>query len=105
MMLSSKVYKNNSHDKTPKNSKNKIRPANCKIDGLPKPSVKGAVKNHNPRKGTETTFKVFNKFVRCIVKNHNPRKGTETFLNDYGTLILVVVKNHNSRKGTETKVD
>ena len=38
-----------------------------------------------------------------VVKNHNPRKGTETFVSN--TLLLYScfsVKNHNPRKGTET---
>ena len=33
-----------------------IRPAKCHFDGFIKAFIKGAVdKNHNPRKGTETT--------------------------------------------------
>ena len=30
-----------------------IRPAKCHFNGFIKPSIKGADKNHNPRKGTE----------------------------------------------------
>ena len=39
---------------------------------------KGADKNHNPRKGTETI--IFRHMCRKTKfdKNHNPRKGTET---------------------------
>ena len=67
------------HRKSRKKQKNKIRPANAIFDGVMKPSVRGAVKNHNPRKGTETLAR--NDYIseRCLcVKNHNPRKGTET---------------------------
>ena len=32
-----------------------IRPAKCYFNGFMKPFIKGADKNHNPRKGTETT--------------------------------------------------
>ena len=31
-----------------------IRPAKCYFNGFMKPFIKGADKNHNPRKGTET---------------------------------------------------
>ena len=30
-----------------------IRPAKCHFNGFMKPFIKGADKNHNPRKGTE----------------------------------------------------
>ena len=33
-----------------------ICPAKCHFNGFMKPSIKGADKNHNPRKGTETLF-------------------------------------------------
>ena len=33
-----------------------IRPAKCHFDGFIKAFIKGADKNHNPRKGTETTI-------------------------------------------------
>ena len=44
-----------------------------------KPLFRGSIKNHNPRKGTETptTERVTITFSMKI-KNHNPRKGTET---------------------------
>lgn len=44
------------HVKSRKKRKNKIRLANCKIHGVLTPSVRGADKNHNPRKGTETVI-------------------------------------------------
>ena len=50
------VYSINYQYKTLKNGKNKIRPANAIFDGLVMPSVRGAVKNLNPRKGTETNM-------------------------------------------------
>ena len=34
-----------------------IRPAKCHFDGFIKAFIKGADKNHNPRKGTETRAK------------------------------------------------
>lgn len=46
-----KVYSSNYQYKSAKNGKNKIRPANCKFDGVVKPSVRSAVRNHNLRKG------------------------------------------------------
>ena len=33
-----------------------IRPAKCHFNGFIKPFIKGADKNYNPRKGTETHF-------------------------------------------------
>ena len=38
------------------------------------------IKNHNPRKGTETKIRMVEiKFFNLWkIKNHNPRKGTET---------------------------
>ena len=35
-----------------------IRPAKCHFDGFIKAFIKGADKNHNPRKGTETRLKL-----------------------------------------------
>ena len=53
-----------------------IRPAKCHFDGFIKAFIKGADKNHNPRKGTEMTLSM--KMMRTYSdKNHNPRKGTE----------------------------
>ena len=44
-----------------------------------KPFIKGADKNHNPRKGTETYAERYvNDGFSGGDKNHNPRKGTET---------------------------
>ncbi len=56
-----------------------IRPAKCHFDGFIKAFIKGADKNHNPRKGTETTSTLARPvFLGLGDKNHNPRKGTET---------------------------
>ena len=54
-----------------------IRPAKCHFDGFIKAFIKGADKNHNPRKGTETERHAA-EVIRDYDKNHNPRKGTET---------------------------
>ena len=43
-----------------------------------KPLFRGSIKNHNPRKGTETVIIFIMKIGLIIIKNHNPRKGTET---------------------------
>lgn len=43
-----------------------------------KPLFRGSIKNHNPRKGTETYNRSLTiKIHACVIKNHNPRKGTE----------------------------
>ena len=56
-----------------------IRPAKCHFDGFIKAFIKGADKNHNPRKGTETMYDLLILKSRPAAdKNHNPRKGTET---------------------------
>ena len=62
------------------------------------------IKNHNPRKGTETTFIRENVKIpeSQAIKNHNPRKGTETRLLGNLTNSTFNIKNHNPRKGTET---
>ena len=54
-----------------------IRPAKCHFKGFIKAFIKGADKNHNPRKGTETILRSCCT-TACQDKNHNPRKGTET---------------------------
>ena len=61
-------------------------------------------KNHNPRKGTETSSS-FLKYSPHSVhdKNHNPRKGTETGQYPKGNVPWNKDKNHNPRKGTETQ--
>ena len=81
-----------------------IRPAKCHFDGFIKAFIKGADKNHNPRKGTERSIyrlSIVNSsiWIRTII----PARGRKDFL-------LVVLrrdddfdKNHNPRKGTETK--
>ena len=52
-----------------------------------KPIFRGSIKNHNPRKGTETICyqipQQSNPFPQ--IKNHNPRKGTETFSDSLNT--------------------
>ena len=63
------------------------------------------IKNHNPRKGTETTwFEILLVHKSFLIKNHNPRKGTETnqSLSAFQLRQFSVIKNHNPRKGTET---
>ena len=55
-----------------------IRPAKCHFDGFIKAFIKGADKNHNPRKGTESPIILKCYFFIFIDKNHNPRKGTES---------------------------
>ena len=69
-----------------------------------KPLFRGSIKNHNPRKGTETPALPLNHYGKGqIIKNHNPRKGTETVDFEYIFICFtVVIKNHNPRKGTET---
>ena len=57
-----------------------IRPAKCHFKGFIKAFIKGADKNHNPRKGTETAVIAGTAvFFFEVDKNHNPRKGTETY--------------------------
>lgn len=72
------IFKIKFQRKRRKQPKNEIRPANCKIDGLAKLFVRGAVKNLNPRKGTETPLTHKSYMKSYLVKNLNPRKGTET---------------------------
>ena len=68
------IFKIKFQRKRRKQPKNEIRPANCKIDGLAKLFVRGAVKNLNPRKdGNFCLFSNINIFS-CSVKNLNPRK-------------------------------
>ena len=70
------IFKIKFQRKRRKQPKNEIRPANCKIDGLAKLFVRGAVKNLNPRK-TETPLTHKSYMKSYLVKNLNPRK-TET---------------------------
>ena len=49
-----RIFESKFQRKTRKKPENKIRPANAIFDGVVKSLVRGAVKNHNPRKGTET---------------------------------------------------
>ena len=82
-----------------------IRPAKCYFNGFIKPFIKGADKNHNPCKGTETIFIFI--LLRLLTerdKNHNPRKGTETASRRHlDKSLLISDKNHNPRKGTGKK--
>ena len=43
-----------------------IRPAKCHFDGFIKAFIKGADKNHNPRKGTET----YSSFTLSLIKGY-----------------------------------
>ena len=65
------------HRKSRKKQKNKIRPANAIFDGVMKPSVRGAVKNHNPRKGTETSSGKFDRsyFEKALLRTTIPARG------------------------------
>ena len=82
-----------------------IRPAKCHFDGFIKAFIKGADKNHNPRKGTETDF-VHDKFdlqqfkIRTIIPARG-RKPIRNFLESF--FHFLIDKNHNPRKGTETR--
>ena len=51
-----RIFESKFQRKSRKKPKNKIRPANAIFDGVVKPLIRGAVKNHNPRKGTETHY-------------------------------------------------
>ena len=51
-----RIFESEFQRKIRKQPKNKIRPTNTIFDGVIKPFVKGAVKNLNPRKGTETQY-------------------------------------------------
>ena len=81
-----------------------IRPAKCHFNGFIKPFIKGADKNHNPRKGTETPS-FFNSVMyrSWLYKNHNPRKGTEAWEWPEKLDQMAPDKNHNPRKGTGKK--
>ena len=55
-----------------------------------KPLFRGSIKNHNPRKGTETITIIHEVVTTChlLIKNHNPRKGTETSFKTFSGCIL-----------------
>lgn len=79
-MLVLKICDRHFHRKSRKKQKNKIRPANAIFDGTVKPLVRGAVKNPNPRKGTETFFVVFsNDFRRGLLRTSIPARGRKPF--------------------------
>ena len=45
-----------------------IRPAKCHFDGFIKAFIKGADKNHNPRKGTETRMQNLCYVFSCLYR-------------------------------------
>lgn len=70
------IFKIKFQRKRRKQPKNEIRPANCKIDGLAKLFVRGAVKNLNPRKGTETfAFSAILTFLVVLLRTLIPVRG------------------------------
>ena len=106
-----------------------IRPAKCHFDGFIKAFIKGADKNHNPRKGTETNpeseeFSIRTDMIRTIIpargrklclvkvirgkigdKNHNPRKGTETFsFQPFGLNKYILIRTIIPARGRKRKV-
>lgn len=115
MMPFFRVYRRNSQYKTPKNGKNKIRPANCKIDGVITPSLRGAVKNPNPRKGTETPQHICSNprvphetlrttehtpfLVRKELIQRIPERGRRYRHALQSRITAIGVRNHNPRKG------
>ena len=80
-----------------------IRPAKCHFDGFIKAFIKGADKNHNPRKGTETFFERdingWHFQIRTIIpaRGRKPGGSVQEVVN-----VVKKDKNHNPRKGTET---
>ena len=62
-----------------------------------------AIKNHNPRKGTETTLSEQEQRLLNVVtlKTIIPVRGRKRGLYSYYQTLLFI-KNHNPRKGTET---
>ena len=66
-----------------------IRPAKCHFNGFIKPSIKGADKNHNPRKGTEIHCIIFDRSrfyreIRTII----PARGRKSVTaNDIGVFL------------------
>ena len=70
------IFKIKFQRKRRKQPKNEIRPANCKIDGLAKLFVRGAVKTLNPRKGTETfAFSAILTFLVVLLRTLIPVRG------------------------------
>ena len=59
-----------------------IRPAKCHFDGFIKAFIKGADKNHNPRKGTETVAAI--EGMECLKKIRTiiPVRGRKQSLTD-----------------------
>ena len=114
--------------KNVKNEEKKIRPAKGIFDGAMKPFIRGADKNHNPRKGTETQLfyllKLYTFLIRTIIPvrgrklkviakvNHLSNLQIRTIIPVRGRKLVFCIfvccvmirhdKNHNPRKGTET---
>ena len=67
-------------------------------------SFSDCFRQHNPRKGTETTTTQIPSYILTRFRQHNPRKGTETrsgFIPK--DLVQGRFRQHNPRKGTETR--
>lgn len=102
-MLVLKICDRHFHRKSRKKQKNKIRPANAIFDGTVKPLVRGAVKNPNPRKGTETVLLLLPTFAGMLQwRTSIPVRGRKHLFHLLPITIFWPVKNHNLRKGTET---
>ena len=79
------------------------RLANCKIDGVVKPVVRGLLRTLIPVRGRKRVKLAVDPVSSLDVKKLNPQKGTETWYTyQCSYLQLFSVKNHNPRKGTET---
>jgi len=63
-----RIFESNFQRKIRKKPENKIRPAKAIFDGVVKPLVRGAVKNHNPRIYLDSFF----------MKKEFIKRGTET---------------------------
>ena len=105
-----------------------IRPAKCHFDGFIKAFIKGADKNHNPRKGTETAGKAVRSLERMLeirtiipargrklirrfesyypcqswIRTIIPARGRKHVPGGWSRTLRPCDKNHNPRKGTET---
>ena len=80
-----------------------IRPAKCHFDGFIKAFIKGADKNHNPRKGTETfLFYIMAILANSVIRTIIPARGRKHNAKSLIICCFSCDKNHNPRKGTET---
>lgn len=77
-MRIARLYDNNFLKKSRKMQENKIRPANCKIDGVIMPSVRGLLRTLISARGRKLDFLISAIPVKIAVKTPDPRKGTET---------------------------